>query len=224
MSFVGSSYPQSSKPGPTSRPTSCRKASGALPAASAPPALSRTGPGPHRPSPSTGITQGRRQPEPDSVGTVRVGPSSRAPTSWSQTGLAKTSSSPTGQESCARRGKNNSRGDVGPPDPILFQTYFQSVGPRTYAAQLKRARNGNQFLVFTEGRRDKVTDEVRKTSLYVFSEDFASFFRMLKETAEFIKAHPLPKDIAEKRKKFWQKESEARPAPAASPGGRSRHQ
>ncbi len=94
------------------------------------------------------------------------------------------------------------------PDPILFQTYFKSVGPRTYAAQLKRAGNGNQYLVFTEGKRDKVTDEVRKTSLYVFSEDFVSFFKLLKETAEYVKAHPLSAEMVQKRARFWQKQNE----------------
>lgn len=93
------------------------------------------------------------------------------------------------------------------PDPILFQTYFKSVGPRTYAAQLKRAGNGNHYLVFTEGKRDKVTDEVRKTSVYVFSEDFISFFKMFKETAEHVKSHPVPAEVAQKRTKFWQKQS-----------------
>lgn len=104
-------------------------------------------------------------------------------------------------------GKFGPRGDAEKtPDPILFQTYFKSVGPRTYAAQLKRAGNGNHYLVFTEGKRDKVTDEVRKTSLYVFSEDFVSFFKLLKETAEYVKAHPLPAEMVEKRARFWKKQ------------------
>lgn len=97
------------------------------------------------------------------------------------------------------------------PDPILFQTYFKSVGPRTYATQLKRAGNGNHYLVFTEGKRDAVTDEVRKTSVYVFSEDFVSYFKMLKEMAEYVKAHPVPKEVAEKRTKFWQKQKSTTP-------------
>jgi hypothetical protein len=92
------------------------------------------------------------------------------------------------------------------PDPILFQTYFKSVGPRTYAAQLKRAVNGNHYLVFTEGKRDRVTDELRKIGLYVYSEDFASFFRMLKQTAEYVKAHPLPPDVAQRRARYWQRQ------------------
>lgn len=91
------------------------------------------------------------------------------------------------------------------PDPILFQTYFKSVGPRTYAAQMKRASNGNHYLVFTEGKRDKETNEVRKTSLFVFSEDFVSFFKMLKETAQFVRANPVPAKVAAKRQQFWKR-------------------
>src|SRR5438876_430115 len=70
---------------------------------------------------------------------------------------------------------------------ILFQKYFKSVGPRTYAAQLKEAGNGNQFLVLTEGKRDPETNEVKKLKLFVYSEDFPAYFRMLHETAQFIK-------------------------------------
>ena len=107
------------------------------------------------------------------------------------------------------------------PDPILFQTYFKSVGPRTYASQMKRANNGNHYLVFTEGKRDKETDEVRKTSVFVFSEDFPAFFKMLKETAEFVRAHPVPAEVAAKRQQFWKRGARSpravRPLPALAP-------
>ena len=46
-------------------------------------------------------------------------------------------------------------------------------------AQLKKANNGNHFLVLTEGNRHKETGDIRKTRLFVYSEDFAAFFRML---------------------------------------------
>ncbi|MGE5609008.1 MAG: DUF3276 family protein [Bacillota bacterium] len=95
---------------------------------------------------------------------------------------------------------------------ILFQKYFKSVGPRTYAAQVKRAANGNHFLVLTEGKRDPKTDELRKTQLLVFSEDFLEFFRMLHETAQFIKANPVPDAVRKKRQAYWAKEK------ANSPG------
>ena len=94
------------------------------------------------------------------------------------------------------------------PEPeILFQKYFKSLGPRTYAAQVKRAGNGNHFLVLTEGKRDEKTDEVRKTRLFIFSEDFVEFFRMLHETAKFIREHPVPEEIKRKRDKYWQKKN-----------------
>lgn len=90
---------------------------------------------------------------------------------------------------------------------ILFQTYFKSVGPRTYAAQVKEAGNGNHFIVLTEGKRDEKTGDVRKTRLFVFSEDFESFLKMFDETARFIKAHPLPQEIKQKRQRFWAKKN-----------------
>src|SRR3954453_11712199 len=73
---------------------------------------------------------------------------------------------------------------------ILFQQYFKSVGPRTYAAQVKRAPNGNHYIILTEGKRDEKTDEVRKTRLFAYSEDFVEFFRLMKGLSEFVKAHP----------------------------------
>lgn len=100
---------------------------------------------------------------------------------------------------------------------ILFQQFFKSVGPRTYAAQVKEANNGNHFLVLTEGKRDDATGEVRKTRLFVFSEDFAEFFDLLEQTARFIKAHPVPEEVEQRRRRFWaKKKSEPAPAPAAN--------
>ena len=97
---------------------------------------------------------------------------------------------------------------------ILFQKYFKSVGPRTYAAQLKEAGNGNHFLVLTEGKRDPETNEVKKLKLFVYSEDFPAYFRMLHETAQFIKAHPVSQEIKMRRMRHWAKK-EAEQATAA---------
>ena len=92
------------------------------------------------------------------------------------------------------------------PEPkILFQKYFKSVGPRTYAAQVKEAGNGNHFLVLTEGKRDTETNEVKKLKLFIFGEDFPAYFRMLHETAQFIKAHPLSPEIKMRRMRYWAK-------------------
>ena len=101
---------------------------------------------------------------------------------------------------------------------ILFQKFFKSVGPRTYAAQVKEANNGNHFLVLTEGKRDDATGDVRKTRLFVFSEDFAEFFDLLEQTARFIKAHPVPEEVEQRRRRFWAKKRGAAPAaPAGAP-------
>jgi len=92
---------------------------------------------------------------------------------------------------------------------ILFQQFFKSVGPRTYAAQLKEAGNGNHFLVLTEGKRDEATGEVKKIRLFVFSEDFREFFHMLHETAQFIKANPVPEEVRHRRERHWAKKGDS---------------
>jgi hypothetical protein len=101
-----------------------------------------------------------------------------------------------------------------PEARILFQRYFKSVGPRTYVAQVKEASNGNHFMVLTEGKRDRKTDDVRKTRLFVFSEDFEPFLKMLAEAGAFIKANPVPREVAQRQKKYWEK--------GKSPRGNSR--
>jgi hypothetical protein len=103
---------------------------------------------------------------------------------------------------------------------ILFQNYFKSVGPRTYAAQVKKAGNGNHYLVLTEGKRDEKTNDVRKSRLFVYSEDFVEFFKMIKGGAEFIKANPVPEDVRKKRQGFWAKNPDAG-QPKAAPDARS---
>jgi hypothetical protein len=96
------------------------------------------------------------------------------------------------------------------PEPVIrFQRFFKSMGPRTYAAQIKEAANGNPFLVLTEGKRDPKTDELRKTRLFIFSEDFPAFFRMLHETAQYLKANPVPEEIKKRRQRYWEKQAEA---------------
>jgi hypothetical protein len=120
--------------------------------------------------------------------------------------------------SAAASAKGSPKGKPKAEPKILFQSYFKSVGPRTYAAQVKEAGNGNHFLVLTEGKRDEGAGDVKKTRLFVFSEDFAAFFRLMKESAEFIKAHPVPDKVKQKREKFWSKQSaDAAPQRGARP-------
>ncbi|HET6246597.1 MAG TPA: DUF3276 family protein [Tepidisphaeraceae bacterium] len=106
---------------------------------------------------------------------------------------------------------------------ILKQSWFKSVGPRTYAAQVKKAGNGNHFLVLTEGRRDEKTGEVRKTRLFLYSEDFKEFFKMMHETAVFIRENPVPASVAKRQEKKWAKlraeERGAGQKPGANAGG-----
>ena len=128
----------------------------------------------------------------------------------------------------ARRGRSRAAGPSNAPNAskpagprpeseheILFQKYFKSVGPRTYAVQVKRATNGNHFLVLTEGQRDPKTDELRKTRLFVFSEDFPDFFRLMREAAVFIRDNPVPEEVKRRRAQFWAKSN---PRAGAGPG------
>ncbi len=121
---------------------------------------------------------------------------------------------PTAATSVASRAPRASSAPK-PQPKILFQSYFKSVGPRTYAAQLKEAGNGNHFLVLTEGKRDDSSGDVKKTKLFVFSEDFVEFFRLMKQTSEFIKANPVSAKVKQKRDRFWAKHNA--PAPKATP-------
>ena len=123
-----------------------------------------------------------------------------------------TSSRPTAAPAPAAKAAPAGKGgsSAKPDHKVLFQKYFKSVGPRTYAVQIKQANNGNHYIVLTEGKRDLMTNEVRKTRLFVYSEDFASYFRMLHETAQFIKTHPVAEEIKARRQRYWaKKEAEA---------------
>ena len=91
---------------------------------------------------------------------------------------------------------------------ILFQQFFKSVGPRTYASQIKQAKNGNYFIVLTEGKRDRETDEVRKTKILVFSEDFTQFFKLLSDTAKYLREHPVPDEVRAKRQRYWARKND----------------
>jgi hypothetical protein len=139
--------------------------------------------------------------------------------------IARGSSAPSRPEANARRQTGGfSKPANGKPKPepkIIHQTFFKSVGPRTYASQVKELANGNHMLLLTEGRRDEVSGEVRKTRLAVFSEDFPAFFQMVKQTAEFIKAHPVPPDVQARRKKFWYKQSAGNKVPVPAGGGKA---
>jgi len=112
--------------------------------------------------------------------------------------------------SATARSRSGARAPERPEPKILFQNYFKSVGPRTYAAQVKQAANGNHFLVLTEGKRDAKTGEVKKISLYVYSEDFVEYFRLMKSAADFIKAHPVPEGVRQQRAAYWERQRAAR--------------
>lgn len=129
-------------------------------------------------------------------------------------------SGPPPQSNVPPRGNRPATAAGGKPEhEILFQQFFKSVGPRTYAAQVKKAGNGNHYVVITEGQRDDKSGDVRKTRLFVFSEDFEQFFGLLRKTGEFVKANPLPPEIRRKRERFWAKQAAGANTPSGKPRG-----
>jgi hypothetical protein len=92
------------------------------------------------------------------------------------------------------------------PEPkILYQTYFRSVGTRTYAAQVKEASNGNHFITLTEGRRDAKTGQLHKNYVLVFSEDFEQFFKLIADTNAFVREHPVSKEVTDRQARMWER-------------------
>jgi hypothetical protein len=112
----------------------------------------------------------------------------------------------------AKRPEGNKPEQKKPEPKLLHQVYFKSVGPRTYAAQLKECANGNHMLLVSEGKREENGD-LRMTRLCVFSEEFLAFFKMLRDTEAHIQAHPVPESVRNRRKEFWAKQA----APKAQP-------
>ena len=100
--------------------------------------------------------------------------------------------------------------------PILFQTYFKSVGPRTYAVQVKRASNNNHYIVLTEGRRDEKSGEIRKNRINIFSEDFPAFWNLLSDLAKWVRSHPVPPKVASRQAALWKKRAAQNASPASS--------
>jgi hypothetical protein len=133
--------------------------------------------------------------------------SSRQPVVRRSVVKAASQPAPAGNTTPNGKPANGKRANGKPEPKILFQKFFKSVGPRTYAAQVKELSNGNQLLVLTEAKRDEQTGDVRKTRLLVFGEDLSAFFRLLHETAGFIRANPLAEDVRKRRERFWSKKA-----------------
>jgi len=130
-----------------------------------------------------------------------------------------------GQTAGQTVGQNTGKpaGDDAKPDHLIkFQHYFKSVGPRTYAAQVKMASNGNHYLCLTEGQRDAQTGEVRKRRFNVFSEDFDAFFELVAVTTRFIRDNPVPDDVQRRQAAFWAKKSKTGAASPRAQAGRSK--
>ena len=72
---------------------------------------------------------------------------------------------------------------------------------------MKEAGNGNHFLVLTEGKRDEKSGELRKIRLFIFSEDFSEYFKMLNEAAQYVRSNPVSDEVKKKRNRFWAKQN-----------------
>jgi len=88
-----------------------------------------------------------------------------------------------------RRSGGSGRGrgsQAGPPQREVVKTIaFDSVGDRKYALQIQKAKNGNPCLRLVEGRPQE-DGTYRKFDLRIWSEDWASFFRVVDEMRAFI--------------------------------------
>lgn len=71
-------------------------------------------------------------------------------------------------------------------DPVLYQKWFKT-GAQTYAVQIGADRQGRRSMILTEGRRDVQTGQVEKIRFLVGPRDLVPFFRMLHETAVFLR-------------------------------------
>ena len=174
----------------------------------APPRSGPSMPTATRPSPSRPAPTRTHQTGPHQTGTLQTRPPSSGPFPYrpnsSRPGANGLGSSAAGPS--PRTNGKPASGDAA-PDKILFQSYFKSVGPRTYASQVKLLKNDNHMLVLTVGRPNPDGGEPLKSRFIVFAEDFVPFFRLLQETAQFIKAHPLPEKIRLRRQRFWEKQA-----------------
>jgi len=64
-------------------------------------------------------------------------------------------------------------------------------------------------VVLTEGKRDEKTGEVRKTRLFLFSEDFAAFFKCFMNRV-FVRENPVPPHQEKARPLLGKQERERR--------------
>ena len=165
----------------------------------------RPSPSSDRSKPAPATAAPRRSREPADWSPRRSPPASRPanPPAHRTTGQTTRRTHGAPPRGSAPAGANRDR-----PEPrILFQQYFKSVGPRTYAAQVKQASNGNHFVVLTEGKRDPATGAVKKISLYIYSEDFAEYFNLIKATADFVKANPVPAAVQRRQAAYWKRQN-----------------
>lgn len=68
---------------------------------------------------------------------------------------------------------------------------FDSVGPRKYALQIRKASNGNPYLKLVEGIPQEGIGEFRKFHITVWSEDFERFWQAMDAARTFMKDNDI---------------------------------
>ena len=89
-----------------------------------------------------------------------------------------------------RANKGGKGGKNSPPGELLKTWAFDSVGPKKYAIQLKKARNGNPYLKFTEGTPQD-DGSFRKFSITVWSEDFRAVFEQMDQVRNYLNENKI---------------------------------
>ena len=89
-----------------------------------------------------------------------------------------------------RSSKAGNSGKKYPPGEILKTWAFDSAGPKKYAIQLKKARNGNPYLKFTEGSPQD-DGSFRKFSITVWSEDFRAVFEQMDQLRNYLNENKI---------------------------------
>ena len=86
--------------------------------------------------------------------------------------------------------KANAAGRERKPPQVIKTWAFDSVGPRKYALQIRRAANGNPCLKIVEGV-PQPDGTFRRFELTFWSEDFPRLFQTLEEVRAYMQANNI---------------------------------
>lgn len=105
---------------------------------------------------------------------------------------AATASASASASAPGRKGARDGKARPKAPPQIVKTWLFDSIGPRKYAVQIKKAANGNPFMLIVEGVPSTNGDGTfRRFSVNLWSEDFARFFGVLDEVRAYMAANNI---------------------------------